>query len=863
MTQDSSVSDAQQQLAEFSQTTFTELQHDLHELNHEISKDSPLEPFRHEYAKLFGIVQKSMTNKARYIDKWRGLESEIVGNKAKVRTVSKLSEEDSRSIANLNDERDKKQAILNDNQALLKEAMEENASISNDIQSYEMELEECVANERGQKDLLKQLKNRKIELTREHDDLGAQIPQLQEANRVASDRLDVKEKSIDESQAELKRIEDMLEAKHKEGQAEQQRLFDLERDREATRLRVKDTQQTLKEKLAEVGQEQDAVRQLEKKVREQKRRFESAKQDKQEVNERCAKFQKDLDNLNQAISEIEDHIRESNKALDERQNVGRQLQQQVQAKEAEREKMRQTYQALQDRYEQMRKENDAVKNKVDGTEANIELLRREGETIRKQIDTVTREENAKLKKKEGEVQKQNSIQTMLELFKNQSHNIECEISIIKTHLQDTQKKIFGVENDRERYSEELSAATSQFLHAQDVLKDIEAKVTEKIKEIAEGDRRVHQQQALYEQVRGEREIAAKKVKEVEAEIKSLENMFARMKFAIEQHKEDIKRKDKERMMDRLTLEHVNEEDGRLREKLTEVQIDAQTAQRAIVAHEGELSKLDQTIKDAEAQLHKDEKKLDSVKKERDQMSNQNVAKELELRSMHEKLEVLRNQCRRGEIDYDTKETEIARLRAQIAYDQKRLAELSQIDVQLKQRREQIHNKQKELLQLRAERAAMEDELAIPINIHRWTLLESSDPARFEKLKRYQELQTELVARTKEVADLQELIKEKEAKYMELSAQLRRKPGLEVEQRINEYKSRCKTERYNLEKINSELETFRGMAKEYRKELADIQSELINERTKWIRQKKKDLRYRQELQEQQQALDELGLDINLS
>ena len=123
-TQDSSVSDAQQQLAEFSQTVFTDLQHDFHELNHEIAKDSPLETFRHEYAKLFGILQKSMTNQARYIEKCRVLESEIVGNKAKVRTVSKLSEEDSRSIANLNDERDKKQAILNDNQVILKEAME-------------------------------------------------------------------------------------------------------------------------------------------------------------------------------------------------------------------------------------------------------------------------------------------------------------------------------------------------------------------------------------------------------------------------------------------------------------------------------------------------------------------------------------------------------------------------------------------------------------------------------------------------------------------------------------------------------------------------------------------------------------------
>ena len=43
----SSISDAQQQLAEFNQTTFTDLQHDFHELNHEIPKDSPIEPFRH------------------------------------------------------------------------------------------------------------------------------------------------------------------------------------------------------------------------------------------------------------------------------------------------------------------------------------------------------------------------------------------------------------------------------------------------------------------------------------------------------------------------------------------------------------------------------------------------------------------------------------------------------------------------------------------------------------------------------------------------------------------------------------------------------------------------------------------------
>ena len=235
--------------------------------------------------------------------------------------------------------------------------------------------------------------------------------------------------------------------------------------------------------------------------------------------------------------------------------------------------------------------------------------------------------------------------------------------------------------------------------------------------------------------------------------------------------------------------------------------------------------------------------------------------------INEKLNVIRNQCKRGEHDYDAKETEISIIKSQLARDQEKLSELSKIDVQMKEKREMIHNMQKELMTLKAERAAMEDELKIPINIHRWTLLESNDPQRFEKLKRYQELQADLVARTKEVSDLQDLIKEKENEYQELCAQLRRKPGIEVEQRVADYRGKAKSEKYSLDQINSQLEMYRDAVKEYRKELSDVQQELTSERNKWIRQKKKDIKQRQILQEvmgQQQAeLSRLGVYIDLS
>jgi hypothetical protein len=196
-------------------------------------------------------------------------------------------------------------------------------------------------------------------------------------------------------------------------------------------------------------------------------------------------------------------------------------------------------------------------------------------------------------------------------------------------------------------------------------------------------------------------------------------------------------------------------------------------------------------------------------------------------------------------------------------DQAKLNELSKVDVQIRQRREEIHNLQRELLTLKAERAAMEEELQLPINIHRWTLLESTDPIRFEKLKRYQELQADLVARTKEVQALQDQITEKESEFQELQIALRRKPGIEAEVRVQEYRGKAKNEKFSLDQITTQLEVYREAVKEYRKELTDAQTDLIAQRNKWLRQKKRDLKQRQALQEQQQVLDDLGLGITLT
>jgi hypothetical protein len=84
--------------------------------------------------------------------------------------------------------------------------------------------------------LREQLKARHADLIKDHDEYGLQFPQLQEADRMSTDRLEETQCALEEVQSELKRIEKRLEVKQKEGQMEQQHLFDLERDRESRAL---------------------------------------------------------------------------------------------------------------------------------------------------------------------------------------------------------------------------------------------------------------------------------------------------------------------------------------------------------------------------------------------------------------------------------------------------------------------------------------------------------------------------------------------------------------------------------------------------------------------------------------------------
>merc|ERR1712100_454702 len=76
-----------------------------------------------------------------------------------------------------------------------------------------------------------------------------------------------------------------------------------------------------------------------------------------------------------------------------------------------------------------------------------------------------------------------------------------------------------------------------------------------------------------------------------------------------------------------------------------------------------------------------------------------------------------------------------------------------------ERKRQVYELQRELLQERTKVKALSEELENPMNVHRWRKLEGSDPSQKEMLAKVKALQRRFIAKTEEAVEKEMLIHE--------------------------------------------------------------------------------------------------------
>ena len=193
-----------------------------------------------------------------------------------------------------------------------------------------------------------------------------------------------------------------------------------------------------------------------------------------------------------------------------------------------------------------------------------------------------------------------------------------------------------------------------------------------------------------------------------------------------------------------------------------------------------------------------------VVNERDILGTQLIKRNQELSVLYEKIKIAQSNLAKGESSYREKQQEFASLKQNLINLRKEYASTKDQIECISDLKGEINSLQKDLLNQQTKVKALQDELDIPMNVHRWRKLEAVDQENYERILKIQTLQRRLIAKTEEVNEKDNLIKEKEKLYMELKNILARQPGGEIREQLSNYKENLKTKNAQMKKMLSEL-----------------------------------------------------------
>ena len=484
-------------------------------------------------------------------------------------------------------------------------------------------------------------------------------------------------------------------------------------------------------------------------------------------------------------------------------------------------------------------ERDQLKMKIETlVTADIKNARKEGEMSNKKIDEKKREKEILTRKIGGSEKATALIYDMTKVNENSTRNLHNEMSGYMATVKQQRGQIEQLVQERERHEQEVEAANGRHFTAIEELKLQEVQISDLQKKIIDGGSRLKQQQNLYEAVRSDRNLYSKNLIESQEEIAEMKRRFKVMNHQIEQLKDEITSKDHALVKEHFNHHNVDKERESLKNELTKIKKQILSSEQIIANQKVEVQKLSQIINEADEERNRQKKEYSAVMSERDILGNQLIKRNEELTKLYEKVKVQRSVLHHGELQYQDRIAETNHLTKSLAALKKEKAESVQESSNQLELKQACVVLERDLLQERTKIRALKEELDRPLNVHRWRHLESSDPSRYEMIRKIQSLQKRLIKKTEEVMAQDSKIQEKEKLYVELKNILGRQPGPEVGEQIVLYQSNLKEKNRQMKAMNEELMMYQQQVQEFRDDLTGISNDGRNLKNDWIKRARK-------------------------
>jgi chromosome segregation ATPase len=823
----------------FEASAFDALEHDFQEVLQELVGDKSLERFRLEFEKLHRGLKKSNENEKRLIKKCRELNGEIVNNAAKVQTALKLSQEDQSTIGELKTEIEKAWKMVDSSHEKEVRAKETIQSLQEEITNLSKLVEQGAGMSAGQDTMVKELIKVRDELTRTNEEQEAKAKldaaRIQEMHAKIAE---MRESSAtgDEAQQALR---DQLASKAAEQEREARRKERL--DKELLDLKAK----LEKKGDVEAGLLEDKARhtaqisQLEKQLNEARTTMEKYLRDYDTLYQRTQKLTEDLDEQmyhnSQLALENTNIENELKKKLEEINRVRQAKEKQERLVENEKKAVKK----FEQKWKDAQHEKEAVQADLLRMEKEVLLHTKAGHQQDMALEKLEREKQIERKKKEAADDQTKLAMDEVGANERVAKSLETEVVAYKQEAAKQRKLIYQLEKDREKYGIEASEQRANYLGAVEDSKLSDMRLSEMSKALAEGEKKMKQQQQLYEAVRSDRNLFSKNLIESQDEVAEMKRKFKIMNHQIEQLKEEITAKDHALVKEHFDHQKVEKQKEQLKNELSQMQKLLEANEHGINSQDAEIRKLTHMIRRMDDEALDQRKEYDQVINERDILGTQLIRRNDELALLYEKLKIQSSTLRKGEAQYQERMQDRRVLKLKISDLKRELSITGKHAGQLDDLKREVYHLQRELLQEKTKVKALSEELENPMNVHRWRKLEGSDPATYEMIQKIQTLQKRLITKTEEVVEKDLLIQEKEKLYVELKNILARQPGPEVAEQLSVYQQNLKDRTRQMKAMASELNMYQAQVNEYKYEIERLSRECQDVKKKYYETKRRD------------------------
>lgn len=377
------------------------------------------------------------------------------------------------------------------------------------------------------------------------------------------------------------------------------------------------------------------------------------------------------------------------------------------------------------------------------------------------------------------------------------------------------ERLDAVKAQQEKYTADASLAHAKFYQSIENLRVKNYLIAELQGNNKELGKKLKQQKALYEAVRNDRNVYSKTLIDLKDEIIEFNKSYTALNHQVKHIKEEINYKAGEVI--RLTKGHEfvkNEnEDAKTRKAVLKSKI--KNTEQNIKFYQAEINNLKVLITEANIEKRKKVNVQENIAAERDLLSIQIFKREEEMGKLSERLKSIETELLLDQGHYNELERRLNALHKDIAERREAQLELrTQLAGYLPLRVETI-GVRKELLDTQGRTAAMEHQLSIPLNLHRWRALEATQPEKYTKILKLQKMQRKLIEKTTEVSRMQGEIEAREKELNKLKMEAARNVHASNQEHAEEVREKIKEKSAGIRQMLFELKEAQKKGDELR------------------------------------------------